>query len=653
MNGYIIHNSVDEEYRRPLGAISTGGKVKLSLYIHDFTRCRVKLIVRSESGGYELEMHNENEFFYAQISAPNQPQVLWYCFFIERDENIFFYGSKKDVCCGVGELYRENPNYFQLTVCEKNFTTPDFFKGCVMYQIFPDRFCSSGENIVKGYDTHIKNGWKTFLHTNFNEKADYLPKQGESYYEPNDFFGGDFKGIEEKLNYISSLGVSVIYLNPIFSSSSNHRYNTADYKTIDAFLGDEEAFKRLCKKAEKLGIRVILDGVFSHTGNESVYFQDALMGSTSPYYSWYTFHHFPDDYQCWWGFKSLPEVDEHDASWQDYIIQSDESVIKYWLRRGASGYRLDVADELPDDVIFLMRDAVKSINNDNLLLGEVWEDATTKQSYGKNRKYALGEGLDSVMNYPIRKAILSFLKGRTNAYELKYFLLGQQQNYASQMYYCLMNLISSHDVERMRTMLALEVDPSGLSREEQAHIAVSIEQDNKAAKLLKLAFSICMAVPGMPSIYYGDECGMHGLKDPFNRETFQVTDEDMMRYYKKWGEIRKLVSLKTGFAAFHNIDKHVIVIFRFTANGYDAFHKECADEAALVFINRSEKKIRCCVDLHSFKFGISLENRMYLENANYEEAVSLFSGEKYKIRDGLLDIQIDAMMSDCLFMKNG
>ena len=652
MNGYIVHNSVDEEYRSPLGAISTGGKVKLSLYVQYCENCRVKLLVHSESGGFEVELQKNDCFFSAEIVAPDNPQVLWYRFFIEHDDEKIFYGPKQGESCGVGQVYLSDSPFFQLTVCDSSFKTPDSFKGKIMYQIFPDRFCSSGQNILEGVKYHESRGWRVSMHKSFDENVNYLPLDGDEYYSPIDFFGGDLKGIASKLDYISDLGVGIIYLNPIFSSESNHRYDTADYKKIDRFLGCDEDFSLLCNKADEKGIKIILDGVFSHTGDESIYFQDAIKGNQSPYFSWYSFNNFPSEYKCWWGFKTLPEVNEHDPSWQNFIIKDDDSVIKHWLRAGAGGYRLDVADELPDDIIELMRAAVKEIDDENLLLGEVWEDATTKQSYGSNRKYALGRALDSVMNYPLRSAIISFLKKNSTAKQMTYFLLSQQQNYSPQMYYCLMNLLSSHDVERMRTVLSASYEVSSLSREEQANISITEDEDIKGAALLKLAVSIIMSIPGIPSIYYGDECGMHGLKDPFNRSPFKITDSDMIEFYKKWGKLRQKRLFKTGFASFIHVFEDVLAIFRFTANGTDAFLGECEkDEAAIVVINRSDEDRRLCVDLHSFKFGISLNMREYLSEVEFISGIGQFGGVKYQITDGLLDIEISKMSSECILLN--
>ena len=243
---------------------------------------------------------------------------------------------------------------------------------------------------------------------------------GQPYWRPNergevtnsDYFGGTLRGIEEKLPYLKSLHVTCLYLNPIFEAHSNHRYNTADYTKIDPVLGTEEDFQSLCAAAGRLGIRVMLDGVFSHTGSDSVYFNrqgrypqpGAYQSQQSPYFSWYHFISWPEKYHSWWGFETLPEVEETDNNYNKYI-NGRQGVVRKWLKKGASGWRLDVADELPDSFLDQLTEAAKEEKPDAVVLGEVWEDATTKESYGSRRRYLLGRQLDSVMNYPFRNAV--------------------------------------------------------------------------------------------------------------------------------------------------------------------------------------------------------------------------------------------------------
>ena len=252
------------------------------------------------------------------------------------------------------------------------------------------------------------------LHERWDETPLCGPNERGDYCE--DFFGGDLAGITERLDYLASLHVTTLYLNPIFEAASNHRYDTADYETVDPLLGDEQDFRTLCTEAEKRGIRVMLDGVFNHTGAKSRYFNadgfypapGAAQGPISPYYSWYSFHPFPTDYDAWWGIKNLPAVNERNESYVNYIITGENSIVRRWLRAGASAWRLDVADELPDEFIFAIRAVMQQDFPDAYLLGEVWEDGTTKVAYSKRRRYLLGGGLrrPDELSLPHRAAAL-------------------------------------------------------------------------------------------------------------------------------------------------------------------------------------------------------------------------------------------------------
>ena len=303
--------------------------------------------------------------------------------------------------------------------------------------------------------------------------------------------------------------------------------NTSDYKKVDPFLGNNEDFKRLCQLAKERRIHVILDGVYSHTGDDSVYFNKkgnyeepgAYQGEESKYYDWYDFNE-DGTYKSWWGFETLPEVNELNEKFVDYIITGEDSVIKHWLKLGASGFRLDVADELPDEFIFKLRSELKKKFKNYTLIGEVWEDVTTKESYGTKRKYALGKGLDSAMNYPLKVNVTDYLLGNQSAKDMKTFLISQQCNYPKPLYYALMNLLSSHDIPRIRTTLATGMNENLPSREQQAEYVITSKMDQKGKALTRLAMAVQFFVPGMPCIYYGDEYGMHGLMDPFNRGAF-------------------------------------------------------------------------------------------------------------------------------------
>ena len=335
--------------------------------------------------------------------------------------------------------------------------------------------------------------------------------------------------------------------------------------------------------------------MYSHTGCDSRYFdrygnyggEGACSGPDSPYYSWYDFRHFPDDYRCWWGFEDLPEVNEHDPKWQHDIITGDNSVMKLWLRRGAAGWRLDVADELPDDVLAMMRCAVKATKPDAPIIGEVWEDAIIKESYGERRRYALGLALDSVMNYPLRAAVLDFVHGRSSAYGLRDFLTAQQMNYPMPLYYALMNLLGSHDVSRLKTALATPLDLRAMTREEQLKVQITDTDRKRAEAMERMVAALQFALPGVPSIYYGDEQGMEGVGDPFNRLPFRENDPDLHDWYAGLCAMRNAApALSTGHARFFAASSDVLLVLRYITDGKDVFGESAENGVYLCVINR-------------------------------------------------------------------
>ena len=555
---------------------------------------------------------------------------------------------------GQGEITFSPQGSFELVVYDKDFETPKKLWKSIMYQIFPDRFARGDfAQAMAGAEYHRNMGRNAIVHEDFCEEPNYLPLPGSEYYEPCDYFLGDLAGIEQNLEYFQSLQVDMLYLNPVFEADSNHRYNTADYGKIDPILGTNEQFEQLTSKAQELGIDIILDGVFSHTGADSIYFnkkgnypsKGAYQGQDSPYYSWYQFSNFPDEYRSWWGFDTLPEVNEMDAKWQDYIISGNDSIMKYWLGMGAAGYRLDVADELPDEVIELMRKAIKEQTPDSFLLGEVWEDATTKQAYGKHRTYALGRGLDSVMNYPLRNAIVDFLCFHSTSWDFKNFLLTQATNYPKPMYHVLMNLLSSHDIIRIRTALATQVNPQGMSREQQAKFMITQQQDNRGAMLQKLAVTLQFTLPGIPAIYYGDEVGMHGLLDPFNRKPFAVADEKMRDFYQQMARIRKSTdALSMGDIGVCSPTEDVIGILRSDLGAGDTA-QDHQDSVYLVLINRGEEEQLLAIDLYGIQEGLGQSTLEKLHELPFNRAVCKLSGQSYEIHDGILEGNIKGCSS--------
>lgn len=425
---------------------------------------------------------------------------------------------------------------WQLTVYDKSFQTPAWAKGAVMYQIFPDRFCRSEHYMLQ----NAKNERK--IHESWFDVPDFVYNNPE--YKGNDFFCGNLKGIMERIDYLKSLGVDVIYLNPVFESPENHRYSTADYTKIDPYLGTNEDFKELCARCREAGIRVILDGVFSHTGADSIYFNKfghyesvgAWQGTESPYYNWYQFNDSEIGYDCWWGFETLPNVNETEPEFLDFIT-GEKGVLSYWQQQGASGWRLDVADELPDEFLDALRKRVKQTDSDALIIGEVWEDATNKFAYGERRRYLLGKQLDSVMNYPWRTAIIDFIKDG----DAKLFfdrVSEIMENYPAPVLDCLMNILSTHDTERIINVFGVMHD---VPHSEAANYRLTEEEYSRGKNGLMAASVLQFALPGIPSIYYGDEAGLCGFRDPYCRMGYPYGREDfeLIAFFKELGNLRK------------------------------------------------------------------------------------------------------------------
>ncbi len=648
----MMHNSTMQAFRDPVGAVTceTAVTLRLRTRLHNITS--VYLCLFCEGFRQDIVMAQEDGYWRAQINAPSSPGVYWYYFSVSTEGKIVYYGTEGKRTGGIGCAYTEPPPAYQLTVYSADFQTPAWFRKSIMYQIFPDRFKRSGEDTVKaGLDYHRDKGRFVYEHDRWSEEPLYRAMPGKESYDPCDYFGGTLKGIEDSLDYFASLGVGVIYLNPIFEAASNHRYNTADYMKVDPVLGNEEDFKSLCDKAADKGIRIMLDGVFSHTGSDSIYFNregaydtaGAANSIESEYYPWYTFENYPDSYKCWWGFKSLPEVNENNPDWQTYIITGEDSVIRHWIQKGASGYRLDVADELPDEILALMYSAAKQTKGDAVMLGEVWEDATTKYSYGTKRKYALGGMLDSVMNYPLRNALVGFLMGIIDAQALKDFLVDQAAAYPKPMYYALMNLLSSHDIERIRTALSTRLDPHTLSREQQASFRLSDMQNRKGAERQRLAAVLQFALPGVPCIYYGDEKGMTGFLDPFNRGPLRTGAYDLTDFYRKLAVMRSTAdAMKSGYTAFFSADQDCIGILRYIADGKDAFGETAKDDVYFVAVNRAERRVHVVFDLLGNHALIPEAHQRLLRPRLKKTAVCQLTNRQYGLIDGLLELTLDA-----------
>ncbi len=584
--GFIPYNSRDLFFKDKFGSVSAGEKIHFRLCMPCSFCCNKAIfLIRRDDGHYE-----ERDMQWAGMCGDGAE--IWDIHTEIEKEGLYWYHF--DYCSSYGRssvLQMENGvggfagsfsarKDWQLTVTEKDFTTPDWIKGGIIYQIFPDRFYNSGTKKKNIPDDRV-------MRDDWGNEPEWRPTP-EGKVLNNDFFGGDLKGVQEKLPYLKSLGVNCIYLNPIFESHSNHRYDTADYSKIDSALGTEKDFKTLCKTAKEYGIHIILDGVFSHTGDDSVYFNKkgrydtlgAYNSTESPYYKWYKFTNYPDKYQSWWGFETLPEVIEEGEEYREFI-NGKGGIIEKWLKAGADGFRLDVADELPDIFIDELRARLKATKPDALLMGEVWEDATTKHSYGSRRRYLLGSQFDSVMNYPFANAILDFCRnGKAEIFMETVMQI--IENYPKQCLDVMMNHIGTHDTERAITKIVGE-SCEYRDRTWQSSHFLDDKKYAKGVKLLKCAVALQYTLPGVPSVYYGDEAGMQGYKDPFNRGCYPwgKENQELINFYRTLGEIRRN----------NNVFSDGYFIPVSSMLGCVAFRRRNENGDIMVIVNRNEHSI--------------------------------------------------------------
>lgn len=567
----ISFNSWNEYFKAPFGAlkVNQGADIKVNTNEEVYS---IYLVITKEDENLNSEevrriplVKKKENIYECKVEPLFIPAIYYYYFEVEvnRDgqNKKKFYGKIKqngEVC----EYSFDNLNKYQLTVYEES-KSPTWFKEGVLYHIFVDRFNNGNRT---GKPSNPKKN--SFIYANWEDDPMYIKDENGDIIRW-DFYGGNLKGIINKLGYLKKLGVSILYLSPIFESSSNHKYNTGDYKKIDPMFGDEEIFSELIEKANAKGISIILDGVFSHTGADSIYFdkfnnydsKGAYNNEDSSYRSWYTFDDSKVGYKCWWGIKDLPNVNELEHSYMNYIIKDKDSVLNKWTKMGVKGWRLDVVDELPDEFVTEFKKELKNSENDSVLIGEVWEDASNKISYGQRRRYLLGKQLDSAMGYPFRKGILSFLKGEIASYELNDLYMNIKENYPPDAFKANLNLLGTHDVRRVKTELDNDKD------------------------MIKLAVLAQMTFEGVPYIYYGDEAGLVGDKDPDNRRTYPWKNEDneMIDFYRNSIQTRhRIKSLLKGETNFiYTEDDDVFA--------YERFINEVEEDSCLIIINRSKE----------------------------------------------------------------
>lgn len=575
---YIPFNSRKPYHKSPAGAARAGSETLFRVILpRSLGVTGVSLVLRRR--GCSAESHPLR-----WEAMQGDSEEWWRLAYIPQAEGLYDYSFTYTAAPGTGRVTQSGAGLgmlsaegreWQLTVCRADFRTPDWLKGTVMYQIFPDRFARGRLPGGVPDGGTVRGDWG-----------------GEPFWDPDekgrvsrsDYFGGNLDGIIQHLDRLEELGVGCLYLNPVFEAHSPHRYDTADYEKIDPLLGDTADFERLCAEAAKRGIAVILDGVFSHTGDDSVYFNKygrypgpgAYQSKGSPYYEWYRFEQWPDRYKCWWNVDMLPEINEENPSFMRFI-NAPGGIAAKWLGRGARGWRLDVADELPDAFLDGFRRAVKSENPDALILGEVWENASNKTSYGRTRRYLLGGQLDSVMNYPFCDAVFTFIAG-SGAQSFFNAVQDILETYPAECVDTLMNHIGTHDTVRAITRLAAgSLGQPGVRH--RAKGTLTAAQREHGLKLMRLASTLQYSLPGVPCVYYGDEAGLEGGHDPYNRACYPwgAEDEGLLEHYKQLGKIRRNSPAFVS-GAFEPV---------FADGDFGAFTRECPRQKLLIAANCS------------------------------------------------------------------
>lgn len=545
----VTYDSWQKQYKTPFGAIQANTLVTWAIAIDQPVQEADLWLTKlnEDPVAYPMNYNDETQKYETQVRVGSSGLYNYY--FAIKQNNQMFYVDQG--LFGQGRLRQDDHNLkqYQLICYERKVPQVDWYDQGVVYQIFPDRFANGNP-----YGEVTGRKKNSFLYAT-EEDTPYYIKNSRGEITRWDFFGGNLAGIRKKLPYLKKLGVNTIYLNPIFLATSNHRYDTVDYMKIDPMLGDEDDLRGLIHDLHQNGMHLLLDGVFNHVGQESIYFQEAIKDKSSHYYSWFNFIDYPEKYQSWWGVSSLPEVNKSNPEYQDFIY-GDHGVLAKWMKDQVDGWRLDVADELPMDFLRNIRNRLTK-ENCQVMIGEVWGDASDKFVNSEYRPYTFGDNLTGVMNYPVRNFIVGLLTSENNDAEIalmnKLALL--VEHYPTNFLRNCLNNIGTHDTVRIKT--ALQNDE----------------------KLVLLAFGLMFMLPGVPCIYYGDEAGLIGDKDPDNRRFFPWGRESrsLIAQVSKWINVRKqnpvlvkgkigFLHIATGINAIVRYDEKVIMVYCINKN---------------------------------------------------------------------------------------
>lgn len=562
-----------KKYKTPTGAATVGEPISFTL---KFTRpqnpSEVFLVLTKDGEDPVRYAMNQTadvdgEYTYAIAVKVTTAGLYFYHFDIQNEEQSYRVGSGDDLHALLGKGQE-----WQLTVTSEAYA-PSSLDGGVMYEIMPDRFFIGGERLKTKSYAKYRNDW--------GGVPEYrCDKDGKV--ENVDFFGGNLKGITKKLTYLKNLGVTCICLTPIFEAHSNHKYDAGNYMRVDGDFGTIDDLKDLIKKADKRGIKVLLDGVFSHTGDDSIYFNKygnydgagAYKSVKSPYFGWYKFRQWNNDYVCRDNIDIMPETDDTNAMFDEFVT-GQEGVLRYWTRLGLGGWRLDVCEKLSDEFIEHCATAVNRENKDAVVFGDVFVDATNMIVDGKRRNFVGGGKLDTVTNHPFKADILNFVRcGDGN--RLNNTVWHVINNYPKHAVDCLINVLDNHDSARLMTVLG----ETGKTETKADKAKATVKNRDEATKLVKMASALQYTLPGIPCVFYGDEIGMEGFEDPFNRRCYPwgEGDKDLLKWYKKLGAVRANEREIFAHGRYKAID---------VDHGVMCFARKLEKEEVLVIVNNS------------------------------------------------------------------
>lgn len=676
----LRHDSRDLLYRTPGGAVPAGTPVVLRFrtYHNDVTGVKARVydlntgtqsikpmtLAASDVSCYQ-DLPYSCDFW--EITLPNtSPNNLWYRFLVtDGTKTVYYADNTAALDGGLGSTSDTVvDNSYALMVYDPAFNAPSWSQTAVIYQIFPDRFRDGrADNNPKTGDIRyddpvLKLAWLTLPEGYCRAYSDAatncprrfgLPPVGA---DPNiesprgrDYMGGDLKGIDQNLDYLVSLGVNTLYLNPIFDSASNHGYDTQNYYKIDPYFGTQKDWDNLVKHAKQLGVRIILDGVYNHMSSDSPFFDryhhyttvGACESLTSPYRSWFTFHNVAAGtgtcvgsagansatYDGWFGFDSIPVLNKTNPDVQSYFLTGSNSVAKNWLIGGANGWRLDVMGDssFPSGYWESFRQVVKATKSDTLIVGELWQKDSTLL------RFLRGDRADTTMNYRLRDAVIGLLtpgnfdaKGfadsgdQLSMTEFANRIASIREDYPDAALYSAMNLLDSHDTVR----LLWAMTPGNANTAEKELNAANLSAGKQMQKIASL---IQFTLPGAPTIYYGDEVAMTGGDDPDDRRTYPWTDKGGMPDMDMFAHYQQLAALHSDIPAL--TAGNLQILLADDANEVAAYGRKTTADAAIVVINRSASARSVSIPVAGFvPDGVAFDSLYGVANTGSVSAVA-------------------------------